>query len=367
MALNILAFLADVLATHSNLATPGAAAFFSDLALHPDALRWWQPITYQFMHAGLLHIGGNMLFLYVFGGNVEDRMGRLWFLLFYLASGVLAALVQMLMSDATVVGASGAISGVTGAYMVLFPKTMIRVFVLFFLIGVFQIPAIWFIGAAIAWDLFFPRDSVATAAHLGGYLFGSSTALVLLWTRILPRETYDLFTMLRQANRRRKFRELTSQGRTGWAGDASRVREPDGAGKPKKPARSDAASEDLSRRRIEISALRSAGDLRGAAAAYRSLLDAHGRVCLAPDAQLAIAGQFYADGDFSAADVAYSVFLDRRPTGREAAEVRVLLALINARRLNDPVRAKAMLASVREAPLSGDQRALVDTLIAELG
>ena len=98
----------------------------------------------MFLHGGLLHVGGNMLYLWIFGDNVEDRMGHVRFLVFYLLCGVAAALAQTLMQPDSLlpmVGASGAIAGVMGAYFVLYPQSQIVTFVLFTFI---EVPALVF-------------------------------------------------------------------------------------------------------------------------------------------------------------------------------------------------------------------------------
>ena len=103
----------------------------------------------MFLHAGWLHIGGNMLFLWIFGNNIEDRLGRLRFLLFYLAGGVAAAALQIAFSpDSTIpnVGASGAIAAVLGAYLVLYPRARVVTVVFFFFITLIELPAIVVLG-----------------------------------------------------------------------------------------------------------------------------------------------------------------------------------------------------------------------------
>jgi membrane associated rhomboid family serine protease len=144
-----------------------------------------------FLHGGFLHIAGNMLFLWVFGDNVEDRMGHLRFLVFYLVCGIVATLVHSfsavfgLMSDPRaletgVVGASGAIAGVLGAYLVLCPGSSIRTLVLLFVfITVINIPATFFIVFWFILQLFNgvgslagPAAGVAYWAHIGGFVVG---------------------------------------------------------------------------------------------------------------------------------------------------------------------------------------------------
>jgi membrane associated rhomboid family serine protease len=141
-------------------------------------------ITSMFLHAGWLHVGGNMLFLYIFGDNVEDRMGHVVYLFFYLLSGVGAGLLHLATDPSSVVptlGASGAIAGVMGAYFVLYPKARVRsvVFLVYF-IRIMDIPAIVFLGIWFVMQLFSGVASVGAAegggvafwAHVGGFIVG---------------------------------------------------------------------------------------------------------------------------------------------------------------------------------------------------
>jgi membrane associated rhomboid family serine protease len=137
--------------------------------------------TSMFLHGGILHIFGNMLYLWIFGDNIEDALGRPKFLLFYLLSGIAADLAHVFSdpsSSVPTIGASGAISGVLGAYMVLYPRA--RVYTYFFYIGVFKIPAIFFLGF---WFLLQVLSTsilpiagapsvVAYWAHIGGFIAG---------------------------------------------------------------------------------------------------------------------------------------------------------------------------------------------------
>ena len=104
----------------------------------------------MFLHGGFLHFGGNMLYLWIFGDNVEDRMGHGRFLVFYLLCGVAAALGQTFVqprSELPMVGASGAIAGVMGAYFVLYPRSkIVTLLPIFFFIQLIEIPAIFFLG-----------------------------------------------------------------------------------------------------------------------------------------------------------------------------------------------------------------------------
>ncbi|HET8570716.1 MAG TPA: rhomboid family intramembrane serine protease [Candidatus Limnocylindria bacterium] len=146
----------------------------------PDPI-YFTLISSMFMHGGWLHIGGNMLFLWIFGDNVEHRIGHLTYLVFYLVAGVIAAFAQILVSADSVIpslGASGAISGVLGAYLVMFPGNRVTVFVFRFLT---QVPAVAAIGIWALLQFVNGLGSVAVSqetggvaymAHIGGFVAG---------------------------------------------------------------------------------------------------------------------------------------------------------------------------------------------------
>jgi membrane associated rhomboid family serine protease len=170
---------------------PGAQCFpdGSEIACgeEPTGLppTWLTLFTSMFMHGGLLHLGGNMLFLWIFGNNVEDSMGRVTFLVFYLLAGLAATGLQVLIGpDVAVptVGASGAVAGVLGGYILLFPRArVITVIFIIFFFTILELPALvilglWFLQQAIFGylDLGDPTGGggVAYFAHIGGFAFG---------------------------------------------------------------------------------------------------------------------------------------------------------------------------------------------------
>jgi membrane associated rhomboid family serine protease len=139
--------------------------------------------TAMFMHGGLLHLGGNMLFLWIFGNNVEDAMGPVKYLVFYLLGGVAALLLQVVFdpnSTVPTLGASGAIAGVLGGYILLFPraKVVTVIFIVFFF-TILELPAmlvlgIWFVEQAVfaSTSIGSSGGGVAYFAHVGGFVFG---------------------------------------------------------------------------------------------------------------------------------------------------------------------------------------------------
>jgi membrane associated rhomboid family serine protease len=163
-----------------------------------DHLPWWEgAFTSMFMHGGWEHIIGNMLFLWIFGNNVEDALGKLRFVLWYLAAGLAATAAQTFVTlqfgdvrDASIpnIGASGAIAGVLGAYFLLLPRARVLTAIFFGFIFLREIPAIWFLGVWIAlqiWQgglgLLHPEagGGVAFFAHIGGFVFGVLTVFLV--------------------------------------------------------------------------------------------------------------------------------------------------------------------------------------------
>lgn len=146
--------------------------------------------TSLFMHGSILHLFGNMLFLWIFGNNIEDSLGKIKFILFYLLSGLGASLVHIIFhpnSMIPVIGASGAVSGVMGAYLILFPTAKVRTLVFLFIFITFvDIPAFIFL---IVWFIFqflyAGGEGVAWLAHVGGFLIG--LFLIKWWRQKKPK------------------------------------------------------------------------------------------------------------------------------------------------------------------------------------
>jgi membrane associated rhomboid family serine protease len=159
---------------------------------------WETVVTAMFLHASILHIGGNMLFLWIFGNNVEDAMGPIRFLIFYLLGGVAALALQVAVAPNTVaptLGASGAIAAVLGGYIVLYPRARVLTLVLIiFFFGVIELPALVMLGIWFAEQAAFgaagltslgSTGGVAYFAHVGGFAFGLLT-IRLVATRRKP-------------------------------------------------------------------------------------------------------------------------------------------------------------------------------------
>jgi rhomboid family protein len=188
IAINVLVFLYEL--------SLGRAvdAFTLYWGLVPAAFSWVAVLTSMFLHGGIMHVAGNMLYLWIFGDNVEDRMGHGRFLVFYLLCGTAAALAQTITQPDSVVpmvGASGAIAGVMGAYFVLYPKSRIVTLIpLFFIFQVVEVPAILFLGIWFLMQFINGLGSIVTVAggqsaggiafwaHVAGFVAGISGVVV---------------------------------------------------------------------------------------------------------------------------------------------------------------------------------------------
>jgi membrane associated rhomboid family serine protease len=170
--------------------TPGVV--FGSAVLAP-AFSWVPPsatfITYMFLHGGWLHLLGNVLYLWIFGDDVEDRLGHVGFIVFYLVCGICAAIAQSLPDTHAItpmVGASGAISGVLGAYLLLYPRAYIHVLVPIFIVwDVVRLPAwtvlaFWFLVQLLyEWAGPAVSSSIAFRAHIGGFIAGLAMTICL--------------------------------------------------------------------------------------------------------------------------------------------------------------------------------------------
>jgi len=187
IAVNVLVFLYELALGR------GVDAFTLYWGLVPAAFSWVTVLTSMFLHGGIMHVAGNMLYLWIFGDNVEDRMGHGRFLVFYLLCGVAAALAQTITAPDSLVpmvGASGAIAGVMGAYFVLYPKSRIVTLVpLFFFFQIIEVPAILFLGIWFLMQFVSGLGSIVTVAarstggiafwaHVAGFVAGISGVVV---------------------------------------------------------------------------------------------------------------------------------------------------------------------------------------------
>lgn len=319
------------------------------LTLWPGSPELFQFLTYQFLHAGWLHILGNMWFLYLFGNPVNGKMGNVPYLFFYLAGGVFAGLgFAVTGSQNPIVGASGAIAAVTTAYLVLYPRSTIRLFYWFFVfIGDIEVGSILMIaGKMIVWDNIISANvqtggvpsNIAYEAHLAGYAFGFAATLFMLVTRALPRDPFDILAVWSRYRRRREFVSVFAQPQ--FSGPAAEpVQKGGGWALPRARPVSGSSSSEIDKLREQISRAVDRFELPEAVTLYRQLIEKEPGQVLSRSNQLDVANQLTADGDFPLAAQAYERFLERYSSGTTADHVRFLLGVIYSRHLKEYAKA----------------------------
>ncbi|HVP12369.1 MAG TPA: rhomboid family intramembrane serine protease [Phycisphaerae bacterium] len=300
--------------------------------------------TYQFLHGDFWHLLGNMLFLWVFGNSVNSKVGNWAYLLFYLACGVFAGASFTMVSDGNLIGASGAIAGVTTAYLVLFPRSEVTVFYwLWFYIGTIHVQALLLIGLKmILWDnILSPRlgslqgvDSVAYSAHIAGYLFGFAVCALLLLIRALPRDQYDIVALARRYRQRLEYRAMMADANVRARVTYGRVARPISpvTARPIEDADVDAVDEVVCLR-AEIADLLTKGDYTAAADRYEALVTIAPDQCLSRRQMLLVANQLMAIQRYPQAASAYEKFLKAYPSDSDVIQVKLLLGIIYAKYL----------------------------------
>jgi membrane associated rhomboid family serine protease len=192
IAINIILFIWEIIVSAFFTNEQVVTEIFSTYGVIPRfflAGDWVSAITSMFIHGGIAHIAGNMVFLFVFGDNIEDRFGRVKYLLIYISWGIVASLVHSIYAVNSggglvpAVGASGAISGVLGAYLVMFPRAKIFTIIIAFFITTVRIPALAFIPFWFVLQIIFALigpagGGVAYLAHIGGFVVGMATGYV---------------------------------------------------------------------------------------------------------------------------------------------------------------------------------------------
>ena len=324
IVLNIAIFLLISLGLNAqSTATASKAAEIEQFGVFYPGLQMvlthpWTLVTYAFLHdpSGLSHVAFNMLFLWIFGRAVEDRLGSIWFAVFYIAGAIVAALGQWLISPAPMIGASGAVAAATGAFAALCPRSRVRVLFFFTII---EIPGIVLVLIFVGLDLFgqlgqsvssASRGGIAYSAHLFGYAFGMLTMLALLGSGILKRTEFDLFFIMKQMKRRREMRAAVNQSRSPWVNDISKL--------------------SVATPQATPDALRAGIPMR------RQLSDSDAK------RELHDAGTRWSRGEFSAAANAWERFAQRFPSHPDSDGALLLAAVTYARKLNDPTRAREL-------------------------
>ncbi len=328
------------------------------LMLHGAEPQVYQLFTYQFLHDGWQHLLGNMLFLWVFGNSVNAKMGDIPYLLFYLTCGVIAGIAYMMINSAEMLGASGAIAGVTTAFLVLFPRSRTSFFYWFFVIGYFELPSmILIVAKVIVYDnliapMFGGAGAVAYSAHIAGYVAGFAIAMFLLWIRAVPRDQFDLLALWNRARRRRAFAQAVAQ-------DPHAEEKACYGMMARTPARRASSAEETEEGtpdgfdavvelRGEISDAIRRRDYDTAAEKYRQLIGRDPKQVLARQNQLDLGSHFMRNGRHAEAVEAYEKYLAHYPRGENHEQVRLMLGVIYAKYLGNFEQAERHLLSSRE-------------------
>lgn len=335
--------------------------------LTPERPFVWQFVTYAFLHHNLMHIIGNMFFLYLFGNNVNDKLGNVGYLCFYLAGAAFSGIGHALMSSNPVLGASGAVAAVTGAYLVLFPQTLITVFYwLFIFINTVEIPALYFIGfKLIFWDNVAERSiaNVAYGAHLSGYAFGILAILGMLAAGLIDSSRLDLWSMVKQWNRRRQYRDSVSSGYDPFAGRQTKkikVKE------VKKTSAQKQAEEKIKQLRSDIAKRISQRNLSAAAEGYLELMNLDKDQILPRQYLLDIANQLNSSGRPTESAQAYEQFLAHYANYEYAEQVELMLGILYSRYLGRSDLATKYLNSAAKKLTEPGQLKMCQDEIAQL-
>jgi membrane associated rhomboid family serine protease len=318
--------------------------------------------TYSLVHGGVWHLLGNMLFLYIFGNNVNDKLGHLGYLGFYLAGGVFAGIGHVLTQSTILYGASGAVAAVTGAYLVLFPRSNITVIYFLFFVGTFEVPGMWFVALFFIKELLLPftaeraAGDVAHLAHISGAVFGMGVCLVFLAVQLLPRDQFDVLALMQRWNKRRQYRELVSKGYDPF-GYLPKVR-PELTNEAPDPA-----LQRLQDLRAEISEALAHHNHPHAAHLFLELRRLDPQQVLSRQAQLEVANQLASQQLYHEAADAYEQFMTHYANFEQVEQVELMLGLIYARYLRKYDRAKQLLIGAA-ARLHGERE--VEMAKAEL-
>ncbi len=333
---NVIIFMLEY-HTDSMTGQVGFRPWVSRFMLTGNRPQVWQFVSYAFLHHGFLHIAGNMYFLYMFGNNVNDKLGNVGYLCFYLAGAVFSGIGHVLVGGGNVLGASGAVAAVTGAYLVLFPQTLITVVYWFIFIGAMDLPALYLIAfKMIIFDnlIYRATPNVAYEAHLSGYAFGIASMVGMLATGLIEGSSYDLWSMIKRWNRRRRYRDVVSSGYDPYTGQTDtktiKVKE------VIKSAAQQRKEDEITKVRAEISSWVTERNISAAAGKYLELMEMDDEQILPRQQLLDIANQLAGDNKYSESAQAYEQFLKYYPNYEYSEQVELMLGIIYARYLNRP-------------------------------
>ena len=370
----VLPLIVNTFANNSEreLTTAAVERGIGTLALMPNHPQLHQFVSYAFLHAGIWHIVGNMLFLFVFGNNVNDRLGHVGYVLLYLGGAIFSGFGQAFFhpEPIPVVGASGAVAAITGAYMVLFPKTHIHILFWFFIITTFEVPALYFIMFKLVLldNVIMPKISgggnVAYTAHLAGYFFGVMIPMSMLALKLLPHSHFDLWAVAQRWQRRREYQRV-SPGGFSSSGQSSAQRK--GLFSKETEIAVHPHAEEITQYRSEISSSIYASDLDGAASSYKELLKLDATQTLGQQQQLDIANKLMQTQEHSTAAQAYEIFIEKYPTYPFIEQIQLMLGLLYSRYLNNKESAFEHLTKALEKLTNTGQRQMCQEELERMG
>lgn len=349
VAANILVYL---------LGFRGSNPIIEQFMLHNDQPQLVQFLSSMFLHADLMHLLGNMVFLWVFGNAINDKFGHAGYAGFYLAGGILAGVGYLLLApSAPALGASGAIAAVTGAYLVLLPRARVTVLLMWIVIMPLELSSLWFLAFQVAFNFYMTvrelgpeTGGVAYAAHSAGYIYGIGIAALVLAIGLMPRDPFDLLNLIRSRRRRGQYRRMVNGGFDPFGRarpEMFRQEQPSrwvDARSVNQETRSDSASAREMELRKEISESLARRDMATAADKYLLLIQVAQDVVLGQSQQLDVANQLMASQQHAAAADAYERFLKHYPRYEYPADIYLLLGLLYGRYLNQGDRAEQALS-----------------------
>ncbi|AQQ09553.1 rhomboid family protease GlpG [Sedimentisphaera cyanobacteriorum] len=306
--------------------------------LHSDQPKVWQFITYAFLHSNIVHIAGNMFFLFLFGNKINYRLGHIGYLCFFISGAIFAAVGYSYLHETAMLGASGAVAAVTGAYLILYPRSNITLMGWLFFYT-FPIPAFWFILVKMVLiDNVIPANyvnsKVAYDAHLSGYAFGVVVTGFMLITRLLKSEGIDFHYMIKRWKRGRALRDSLQ-----YEMKAAKSIRPEG----QSSKYSSESYKLLNDSEQQICRLAAEGKIKDAADSYVSLLNNEHKSVLPENEQLDIANNLMGRGKAEQAEKAYKIFKANYPNYEYIEHIELMLGLLYSRYLNEPENAVKQL------------------------
>ena len=363
----ILANLFIFALTFSQVAEPWSPVYH--FLLDPEKPQWYQYFTYLFLHGHAIRLFFNMFFLYTFGPCVEDRLGKIGFVGFYLLGGIVVGMGYTLLGSVPVLGAGGPVCAIAGAYLALVPRSKITAF--YFIIVTFGILEIHstlvvlfqFCADVIFWTFTSPQMRIY-GAHLLGYLFGFGSCMAMLRLGVLAREPYDMFSLIEHRRRRVQLREAKLQEKEigPWINPGRRLESADPLHAP--PTLHQIQVMDLRARIVQHLAEQR---FEEAADDYARLIDLDPAQVMGRQQQFDLANQLMAAGNHQTAARAYELFLTAYRSDAQKNQVELMLALIYTRYIPRHSRANELLQTIMPRMSDRDQIELAQILIAELG